>query len=482
MRFLVLFRGIHNDFRVAELYSVVAMQRRCSERQCAVDLRLSPALSTIEPSHEVSRDVAGVILHGHIMCFIELQSVEEARNVCQRCVLVRAILIPLGHGHDYNECVSSLACATTDQLCLDMLSTEKPQSFKCVVESFGRKHQTAEQVNLMEKFGPVLFNRFTGEVCLKSPDVEFYILEDAFPAGGHKMGVDRTQPRQVLLGRFVASGAANLGHEYHLSRRKMLGPTSTNAELSFVMANMAHIGPGSIVLDPFCGTGSILVSCAAKGAVVVGADLDMQVLRGKAQTKSAAMDVNFAQYGLPRPAGVLRADILRASFRKRPWVDAVVCDPPYGVREGAKSVREDSLSRASEDDSEYVPGMERVRFVDMLSGLLTFAAERLVPGGRLVYWLPTTPEYRDEDVPRSKAFRLVANSDQPMTMRMHRRLITMVKLNDAEMEEEQEIATGTSILNTECRPPAHDDFSAKVMRQPTRSESRMRARTHPFAH
>lgn len=480
MRFLVVFRGIHNDFRAAELYSVVAMIRGCSESECASELKLTPALWAMEAPTHVNQD-AGVILHGHIVCFLELRSVEEARNVCQRCLLIRTILIPLGHGRDIDECVASTDCASTWTICEDMCQTEKPRTFKCVVESFGRKYQTAEQVKLMEKFGAVLFDRFVGEVQLKIPDEEFWIVEDAFPTAGHKMGVERTGPRQVLLGRFVASGAAALGHLYHLRHRNLLGPTSTNAELSFVMANMAHICPGSVVLDPFCGTGSILVSCAARGAVVVGADLDMQVLRGQKMSPSAAMDVNFAQYGLPRPAGVLRSDLLQSCFQKRPWVDAIICDPPYGVREGARSIRCDGYNRPAGRTTAYVPGLERVKFVDMLSGLLSFAAGQLVPGGRLVYWLPTTVDYQDSDVPSSPAFRLTANCDQPMTMRMHRRLITMVRLSDAEIED----AEGEEVAGRDCsraRVPAHDDFSAKVLRQPTRSEVHLRSRAHAITH
>ncbi len=36
---------------------------------------------------------------------------------------------------------------------------------------------------------------------------------------------------------------------------------------------------GSLVLDPFVGTGSMLVAAAAVGAVTVGADIDMRVIR-----------------------------------------------------------------------------------------------------------------------------------------------------------------------------------------------------------
>ena len=53
-----------------------------------------------------------------------------------------------------------------------------------------------------------------------------------------------------------------------------------DAHLSFLMANQGLIKKGSLVWDPFVGTGSILVSCAHFGAHVVGSDIDPRVIRG----------------------------------------------------------------------------------------------------------------------------------------------------------------------------------------------------------
>jgi SAM-dependent methyltransferase len=55
--------------------------------------------------------------------------------------------------------------------------------------------------------------------------------------------------------------------------------------VSHVAANAARITPGQLVLDPFCGTGSLLLSCAYLGANVVGSDFDVDCL-GLAGTDS----------------------------------------------------------------------------------------------------------------------------------------------------------------------------------------------------
>jgi tRNA (guanine10-N2)-methyltransferase len=42
---------------------------------------------------------------------------------------------------------------------------------------------------------------------------------------------------------------------------------------------------------------------------------------------------NFADYGLAPPSGLLRADLHRSPFRDglAEVLDAIICDPPYGV-------------------------------------------------------------------------------------------------------------------------------------------------------
>ena len=46
------------------------------------------------------------------------------------------------------------------------------------------------------------------------------------------------------------------------------------------MSNQAKISSGSLVLDPFVGTGGLLIPPASLGALTFGCDLDMKVLQG----------------------------------------------------------------------------------------------------------------------------------------------------------------------------------------------------------
>lgn len=54
-----------------------------------------------------------------------------------------------------------------------------------------------------------------------------------------------------------------------------------DAQLSLLMANQAKIKVGDIVLDPFVGSGSLLVAAAQFGGYVLGTDIDYLMLHGR---------------------------------------------------------------------------------------------------------------------------------------------------------------------------------------------------------
>lgn len=73
----------------------------------------------------------------------------------------------------------------------------------------------------------------------------------------------------------------NLFRKYDLKSRGYLGPTSLDHELAFLMGNLALVKSGMMVLDPFVGTGSILVALGHFGAMCMGTDIDIRVLKGE---------------------------------------------------------------------------------------------------------------------------------------------------------------------------------------------------------
>jgi tRNA (guanine10-N2)-methyltransferase len=107
---------------------------------------------------------------------------------------------------------------------------------------------------------------------------------------------------------------------------------------------MARIQNHDYVLDPFVGTGSLLIPPSHFGAVTTGCDIDMRVLKGYSvgYTKPTMKKVseeeehtniytNFLHYDLPCPQ-ILRSDINHPCFKNRGFFDSIICDPPYGYR------------------------------------------------------------------------------------------------------------------------------------------------------
>ena len=122
------------------------------------------------------------------------------------------------------------------------------------------------------------------------------------------------------------------------------------------MANQGQIKEGDFVYDPFAGTGSIVTSCAYFNAFCFGGDLDIRVLKGygvgrKTKNKVAGLDeikrfdifTNFYHYKMPVPE-IFVMDCSNPAFHgqaattRGPLFDAIVCDPPYGVRARSQKV------------------------------------------------------------------------------------------------------------------------------------------------
>ena len=176
---------------------------------------------------------------------------------------------------------------------------------------------------------------FEGPITMKQPDEEFCIFEH------YEFGA--AEPRKIYLGRLVASGDRKAIGVYDLKKRHYINTTSMDSELALVTANLALARPGTLFYDPFMGTGSFPIACAHYGATTFGSDLDARSARGK---KGRTIAGNFAQYGLSNKYldGFI-SDLTLTPLRQRRYLDGIVCDMPYGVREGLKVLgRKDGLS------------------------------------------------------------------------------------------------------------------------------------------
>ena len=101
-------------------------------------------------------------------------------------------------------------------------------------------------------------------------------------------------------------------------RRPFFHPTAMPAKLARVMVNLAQPKRGDLMLDPFCGTGGMLVEAGLIGCRVVGFDAKPHMLRGGLK--------NLKHYGI-NLEGMVIADARYPPVNK---VDCIATDPPYG--------------------------------------------------------------------------------------------------------------------------------------------------------
>ena len=100
------------------------------------------------------------------------------------------------------------------------------------------------------------------------------------------------------------------------------------------------------------------------------------------------MVANFEQYGLTdQYVGVIASDFSIRPWREdRPWLDCIITDPPYGIREGTTKVgTEKDYSETSIPEellSRHYPQKVSYSLEHLLRDLLTFSVKTLVPGGK----------------------------------------------------------------------------------------------------
>ena len=141
-------------------------------------------------------------------------------------------------------------------------------------------------------------------------------------------------PRRIHLGRYVGSGQRRSIVDYSLKKREYINTTSMDSELALLTANLTLAGPDKIFYDPFVGTGSFPIACSHFGARTLGSDIDGRMVRGR---EGRDVRTNFRQYGLlDRYLDGFIADLTHCPLRRGRWLDGIVGDPPYGVREGLK--------------------------------------------------------------------------------------------------------------------------------------------------
>lgn len=362
---------------------------------------------------------------------VELENDEQAKKLIKRSILAKGIYELWGHGPDEKHLHEDVQTKSTDKF-----EIYKQSSFRFDFVSFMGARTNEDKIAVIESFR---YLAFEGKIRMKNPDQVFAVIEEYFVKGQEKA----VKPNYLWFGREVQLSARSAGavEQHDLKRRKYIGTTSFEAELSLVSCNIGQVSPGKIIYDPFTGTGSFLVAGAYFGGYPLGSDIDMRSIRGKGP--QCDLKANFKQYGTTSQfMDTLVMDFTNNAFRDNFEIDTIVCDPPYGVREGLKVCGAKNPEKAAGRETRLIEGelgflrkdfiapKKPYELANLLEDLLDFAAERLPVGGRLAFWMPTAnDEFVEHHIPQHERLEHLYALEQEFNKWL-RRLVVYVKRDE----------------------------------------------------
>ncbi|XP_044735604.1 tRNA (guanine(10)-N2)-methyltransferase homolog [Chrysoperla carnea] len=407
-RYLLWFAQEHVDFRFAEITSIIQLLN-------------IPIKWVEEPTPEDPYWI------------VQLPSEEAAHLIASRSVSLRCCLELWGRAKDIPTLHESLKKYPFDEMSKYFQSDI---SFKIHVETFCKHFTQKEKVQKIETFS---YLPLKGTVQLIDPDVCLHYIEYY----GLNPNDIPEKPLDVFFGRWICDSARYLISKISLKTRKFIGNTSMDAQLSLIMANQACCKPGDICLDPFVGSGSLLVAAAQFGAYVIGTDIDYMMLHARTRPSRITQKkreinegilLNMKQYHLEH----LYLDVLVADFSLPLWrsefqIDSIITDPPYGIRESTEKIgiEKDNYELTEEHLQNHVPSKVDYGLSQIYHDLLSFSAEHLKLNGRLVCWFPVyRDDYSPEILPENSCLQLIANSEQILNKYTSRRLLTYEKVKE----------------------------------------------------
>lgn len=330
---------------------------------------------------------------------VDLEGDQQARDWIRRSILTRGIYEYWGEGETLEDLHENIKLQPMFE---DNKNAYKEDSFKFEFESY-RGSGKAQRVKQIESFA---YLDFHGKIDLKAPKRTYTLIEEFKPVSDNIPG---TVPVKLYFGRLVQRSDRLAVEKYDLKKRPYKGTTSFEAELSLVSANIAQVKPGTIMYDPFAGTGSFLCAGGHYGALVIGSDIDGRMIRGRGAAQN--IDSNFKHYKESnRFLDVLTMDFTHNSLRSNLVIDTILCDPPYGIREsirvlGARDPERFVGKENVEIDGEkaflrrdYIPTKKPYALDSLLDDILQYASERLPIGGRLAFWMPTANDENIETI------------------------------------------------------------------------------------
>jgi len=174
------------------------------------------------------------------------------------------------------------------------------KSFACELVNLSEKHASMQVLSDLGKYvkeqAPWL------KVSLEDPDVTILLIN--------------TEAESVI-GLIEHKGSVKRKNE-SARNRPYFHPVALEPKLCRAMINLAMVKENDIILDPFCGTGSIMLEANSMNINAIGCDLSGKMCRG-ALTNLRSSNNEF----------IVNCDALSLPLRMDS-IDAIVTDLPYG--------------------------------------------------------------------------------------------------------------------------------------------------------
>ena len=421
-------------------------------RMCTFDSALS--LASLKPSNVYARSNFHM-LRPYLPA--KFPSIEAAGRVSECCSLIKYIGVVVGEGKNFEECLDSLSVRRWPKEIGTREETDK-HSWKIDVETFGRRWTREERSGMVRRLAEKL--RREGPVRMKDPQLEFTLIHEyqvgvegdpvgstcgGDGGGGGGGGSEDAQPpprvpavcpiRCYVVVKVTRDCLRRNLSKHHLTKRPFLGPTSMDNEVAHMMCTGGMVKKNDVVFDPFVGTGSILFTATTRGAYTVGSDIDMKILRGNSEGEN--IFANFDKFELPRPE-IVRGDSSDWSGgwcgKIEGYFDAIITDPPYGIRAGARrsGLKDYTRPYTIKSREDHIPATHGYEVGDVMADLLSLSARTLKVGGYLVYLIPTLLDFTPSDLPTHPLLSLEWCCYQPLQLTMGRRMIVMRKAGEWE--------------------------------------------------
>jgi tRNA (guanine10-N2)-methyltransferase len=160
---------------------------------------------------------------------LNLRTEDDARKLLSRSVATKWCVELWGEGDSLSKMHERVA-----QCPRSLTDPHLDKSFKIRIEPFMRRLTSKQKIQRIEAFA---YLPLRGKVKLDQPDIELTCME--YYGLDHNRAPE--EPLRVFFGRLIGEGQRDLMAKLSIKKRKFIGNTTMDPQLSLYMANLACV-------------------------------------------------------------------------------------------------------------------------------------------------------------------------------------------------------------------------------------------------